>query len=311
VAATANVLGLLELLESRPAVTAAQAAAELGVDPRTVRRYVASLQSLGIPVEGERGVGGGYRLAPGFRLPPLMLAEGEAAVVALGLAAVRRLGLGEPGDVDAAVAKVRRVLPRALRGRVEALDAALDFTAAPREADVPGERLLLLADAIARRRRVTLRYRAADGEESDREISPHGLVAHGGHWYLVGHDHGRDAPRTLRADRVLHAALGAAADPAPDGFDAAAAVTEAFARLPWRHEVEVVLDLPLEDARTRAGASLAVLGAEGDRTRMLLRADSLDWAASFLAGLGCAFEVRRPDELREALARLAGRLRAA
>ena len=57
---------------------------QLGIDARTVRRYVAALQDLGIPVEGQRGVGGGYRIRPGYRLPPLMLSDDEAVVVALG-----------------------------------------------------------------------------------------------------------------------------------------------------------------------------------------------------------------------------------
>ena len=137
--ATANLLQLLDLLQSRPSLTGPEAAARLGVDRRTVRRYVAALQDLGIPVEGERGVGGGYRLRPGYRLPPLMLDADEAAVVALGLAAARRLGLGDAASADAALAKIRRVLPDALRRRVEALDDVLGFTmagAAP--AGVPG-----------------------------------------------------------------------------------------------------------------------------------------------------------------------------
>ena len=85
----------------------AELAARLGVDVRTVRRDVVALRDLGIPVEGERGRGGSYRLRPGYRVPPLMFTPGEAAAVALGLMAARRLGL----ESDDALAKVRRVLP--------------------------------------------------------------------------------------------------------------------------------------------------------------------------------------------------------
>ena len=70
---TSRLLELLELLQGRPLVTGRELGDRLGVDRRTVRRDVATLQRLGIPVEGERGVGGGYRLRPGYRLPPLML----------------------------------------------------------------------------------------------------------------------------------------------------------------------------------------------------------------------------------------------
>ncbi|HKV68962.1 MAG TPA: HTH domain-containing protein, partial [Gaiellales bacterium] len=82
---TARLLELLELLQSQPVVTGREVADRLGVDARTVRRYVDALRDLGIPVEGQRGVGGGYAMRPGFRLPPLMLGEDEAVAVALGV----------------------------------------------------------------------------------------------------------------------------------------------------------------------------------------------------------------------------------
>ncbi len=72
---TSRLLELLELLQTRPLTTGREIADRLGIDARTARRYVGVLQELGIPVEGQRGVGGGYRIRPGYRLPPLMLAR--------------------------------------------------------------------------------------------------------------------------------------------------------------------------------------------------------------------------------------------
>src|SRR5512133_3120267 len=108
---TSRLLELLELLQTQALVTGREIADRLAVDRRTVRRDVATLQELGIPVEGERGVGGGYRLRPGFRLPPLMLSEDEATAVVLGLTAASRLGLGGVGATYGALVKIRRVLP--------------------------------------------------------------------------------------------------------------------------------------------------------------------------------------------------------
>src|SRR5215204_1425273 len=185
----ARLLELLELLQAQPVTTGGQIADRLAIDRRTVRRYVATLQELGIPVEGERGVGGGYRLRPGFRLPPLMLRDDEAVAVVLGLIAARHEGLS---SADSALAKIHRVLPDTLRRRVEALEATLGFTL-PRSVGAPvaGETVLLLADAVRRRRRVGARYGTYAGEEADRELSPYGLVVHSGRWYLAAHDHAR------------------------------------------------------------------------------------------------------------------------
>jgi predicted DNA-binding transcriptional regulator YafY len=304
-----RLFALLELLQTRPFVTGREIADELAVDRRTVRRYIATLQELGIPIEGERGVGGGYRLRPGFRLPPLMLGDDEAAAVVFGLVAAGRLGLATDG-VDGALAKIHRVLPDTVRSRVEALESTLGFTTSPDTAPaIAGGSALLLADAVRRRRRIRVRYRTFEGDESRRELSPYGLVVHSGRWYLAAHDHGRDDLRTFRVDRIEEADLAAgAAAAAPEGFDAAEHVRRSLARVPWPWEVEVLLHLAPEEARPRLPASLAELEPDGERTLLRMRVSSLDWMAGVLAGLGCAFTIRRPDELRESVRALAERL---
>jgi predicted DNA-binding transcriptional regulator YafY len=305
-----RLLELLELLQTQPLVTGREIADRLAVDRRTVRRDVATLLRLGIPVEGERGVGGGYRLRPGYRLPPLMLSEDEATAVVLGLTAARRLGLGDPDGADGALVKINRVLPDALRRRVEALEAALVFTAPATAGEPPpGETALLLAEAIRRRRRVRVAYRSFAGEETERELSPYGLVVHAGRWYLAAHDHTRSALRTFRVDRIRRAAIGDdAATASPDGFDALTHVSRSLAQVPWPWEVEVLLELPIDEARRRVPGTLAELAEEDGGTALRMRVSSLDWTASLLAGLGCPFRVRRPDELRTSVQALARRL---
>ena len=308
---TARLLEFLELLQAKPLITGREIADQLAIDPRTVRRYVEALQNLGIPVEGQRGVGGGYRIRPGYRLPPLMLTDDEAVAVALGVQAAGRLGLtGSEEAVDGALAKIHRVLPDGLRRRVEALESTLDFTTrVTRKAPVTGNTVLVLADAIRRRHRIRVTYRAFSGDETRRELSPHGLVVHSGRWYLAAHDHLRDDLRTFRIDRMLRLRVtNEAADERPDGFDAVAYVRTSLARVPWGWEVEVVLELPVEEALRRIPATLAELADEDGAMVLRMRADSLDWAATVLAGLGCAFSIRRPDELRASVRALGERL---
>jgi predicted DNA-binding transcriptional regulator YafY len=308
-----RLLALLESLQARPVVTGRELAEQLGIDARTLRRYVAALQDLGIPVEGQRGVGGGYRLRPGFRLPPLMLSDDEAVVVVLGLVAARRLGLDtEDAAAGDALTKIHRVLPARLRSRVEALEAALELTARATDASpVPGETVLLLADAIRRRKRVRFRYRSFSGAVSDRELSPFGLVVHEGRWYLAAHDHGRGELRTFRVDRMTRIAAGEESALAPEAdFDTAAYVSSSLASVPWAWEVEVALDLTLPAAAERIPPTLGALAEEDGKVILRMRVDSLDWMATVLAGLGCGFAIRKPAELAESVRNLAARLTA-
>ncbi len=114
---TTRVLTMLELLQAHHRMGGAELARRLGVDERTVRRYAARLDELGVPVVAERGRYGGYRLMPGYKLPPLMLTGDEATAVVLGLLAGRRIGL--PGQAtESALAKIQRVLAAELRDRL-------------------------------------------------------------------------------------------------------------------------------------------------------------------------------------------------
>jgi predicted DNA-binding transcriptional regulator YafY len=199
-----------------------------------------------------------------------------------------------------------------LRRRVEALEATLAFTEAPpRAAPVRGDAALRLAEAIRRRRRLRVRYRTFAGDESDRELSPHGLVVHSGRWYLAAFDHGRDDLRTFRADRMSRVAIAKEpALPPPEEFDAVAEVSRSLARVPWNWEVEVLLDLAVDQAAERIPATLGELIETEDGTLLRMRVGSLDWMAGVLAGLDCPFAIRRPAELHKSVRALAERLTA-
>src|SRR5262245_19767316 len=109
---TTRLLTILELLQAHPSLSGAALARRLEVEPRSVRRYITMLQDMGMPIEATHGPGGGYRLRPGFKLPPLLFSEEEATAIVLGLLSSPWLVLGQaPVAVEGALAKVLRVLP--------------------------------------------------------------------------------------------------------------------------------------------------------------------------------------------------------
>ncbi|MFF5207705.1 helix-turn-helix transcriptional regulator [Streptosporangium sp. NPDC000396] len=305
-----RVLALLELLQASPGLTGPELAARLEVDERTVRRYAVKLAELGVPVEAERGRYGGYRLLPGYKLPPLMLTDDEATAVVLGLLAGRRTGLAVgQAATESALAKIQRVLPRALRERVDAVPATLEHTRAPAPVSTPkAGPLLALAEAARHGHTVRLTYRSWRGDDSERDLDPYGIVFHSGRWYVAGFDHNSGEIRTFRVDRVAGAERTGQVFDAPDGFDPVAHVVGSLSAVPYRHEVKVLLATTMEEAAGRVPASTARLTETPGGILLETRAERLSGMAQMLAGLGWPFTVITPDELRGEIRALARRL---
>jgi predicted DNA-binding transcriptional regulator YafY len=311
---TARVLALLEILQAGGTHTAAELADRLGVDERTVRRYVDHLLDLDVPVWAARGRHGGYHLAPGYRMPPLMLTDEEALAVLLGLVAGQRAGLVSTSApaAEAAAAKVRRVLPKALGRRLDALMVTAEFTAPTRPGASPETVVLLtLAEAARDRQPVAIDYTDRDGHRSQRTVHPYGIVAHSGRWYVTGEDSIRRDVRTFRLDRIEIATALPGSFEVPEGFDAVDQLLSGLAEAPYRHDVSLRVQGALEEVRSRLPAAIAtvseipteppaIAGATtaDEWVRVRIRAERLDWIPALLASLDRPFEIEHPDSLR-------------
>jgi predicted DNA-binding transcriptional regulator YafY len=310
-----KLLAALELLQAHGRLAGAELARRLGVDGRTVRRYIVALEEMGIPITSERGRDGGYGLVAGFKLPPMLFTDEEALALALGLLAARGLGLARaaPG-LASAQAKLERVMPEPLRKRTRAADAAiaLDLPAAsPGAAAVDPATLARLSEATEASQAVELTYRAADGATTRRRVDPYGLAWRGGSWYVSGWCHLRNGVRHFRIDRIEASRKLQASFTRPPDFDLLAELTAAIATLPRAHSAEIALDADHATARRQIFAALGRLEplSGGRGTLLFVETDDLDWLARELARLPFRFEIRRPTALRRALRRHAERLR--
>src|SRR5262245_17400297 len=181
-----RVLTVLEILQAREHVSGAELAERLEVNVRTVQRYIARLQDLCVPVESVRGVGGFYRLKPGFRLPPMMFTDDEAFAVMLGLRGLRHLGLSAFAPAtEGAAAKLARVLPEPLRNGVRMMDEVVALEPGPWVVSTSAESLIRVAAAIRGAFRLTFEYESHAGARSEREIEPYGVAHVDGRWYLA------------------------------------------------------------------------------------------------------------------------------
>ncbi|MFN8080718.1 MAG: YafY family protein [Kineosporiaceae bacterium] len=317
---TARALRLLGLLQSRRSWSGAELAERLGVTTRTVRRDVERLRDLGYPVSGGPGVAGGYRLASGGALPPLMLDDEQAVAVAVSLG----LGAGEGvhGVAEAALRTLTtfdQVLPPRLRERVEAIRSATVTLIRPgtrSDAELIDPDLLLeLARAVRDGVRVRLDYVDRDGAGSERDTEPYRLVTTGRRWYLLAWDRDRDDWRTFRLDRIRRAQPSTLRFARREEPDAAAHLERSLTQWPYRHVGRVRLTASAAQARTVLSPMVATVTAIDEHHCLVeAGADRVEALAWYLAQAALRLDVElvvlEPPELAETLVRLGERLRA-
>jgi predicted DNA-binding transcriptional regulator YafY len=301
-----RVLMVLELLQARDHVTGAELADRLEVDLRTVQRYIVRLKDLNIPIDSSRGVGGAYRLKPGFRLPPLLLTNEEAFALSLGLHALRQIGLAAFAPAtENTLAKLRRVLPESLRDSISTVDDVVAIEPGPWVVTTSVETLICAASGIRTGKRVRFDYQSHDGAKSHRQIEPYALMHSDGRWYLIGYCLSRRAMRTFRLDRVSNAALGTGTFRRPEGFDARGYMREHMPFVQSEYQIDVWIDLPIEEARDYFMPSRVSIEAEDGGTRARCGRDRLEMFAAMLLSTGRRIVVFGPDELRETFKQLA------
>ena len=310
-ATTERVLRLLALLQRQPSWTAAELAAELGVTDRSVRRDVERLRAVGYPVHAAAGVGGGYQLGAGTRLPPLLLDDEEAIATAVSL----RLAAGGTvaGAGEAALrtlAKLDQVMPPRLRAEVRAVHGATETLVAP-GAEIDAELLVTLARACRDAVRVRFRYASRDGGERERTAEPVRMVATSRRWYLMAWDTDRGDWRTFRLDRMREVTATTWRFRAREHPDPAAYVQRSVTEGPYRYLARVRVHATPGQVRELVPPQVGRVEDDRDGWCVLVAGgDDLDWLALHIARLGFQAEVQEPPELREAAAHLAQRLAA-
>lgn len=199
-----RLLILMRLREEAP-VRAADLAGECGCSVRTVYRDIDALCQAGVPVAAMPGEG--YRLVPGYHLPPIAFTAQEAVQLLLGSDLALRLGTAAQRDaVRAAAAKVEAVLRPETRREVDHLRDRIRVSRWTQVQSSPW--LPLLQQAVIHDRVVRLRYHAfSSGEVTERRVEPHFLIFYGDDWHLVAHCRLRGEVRDFRAGRIREAEL--------------------------------------------------------------------------------------------------------
>lgn len=206
-------LDRLDLLASRlkadEPMTIAELAAEFAVSGRTLARDLALLRDRGLPVEAERGRGGGVRLHRLWGVGRLTLTAPEAINLLVSLAIAEKTQAPRLlANLDPVRRKLAASFSPALRARIGGLRKRILIGAAaskhvlggfvpPAQAEVAA-----LFEAFLEQRQLAFHYSGAGGERRVRHVEPQLLLLNYPVWYLLAWDLDRAAVRTFRCDRM-------------------------------------------------------------------------------------------------------------
>ncbi|MDP4534769.1 YafY family protein [Alkalimonas collagenimarina] len=306
---TLRVLTVLELLQSNGRLTGTELANQLGVDTRTVRRYIRVLEDMGVPVTTEQGREGGYMLVAGFKLPPMMFTNEETFALSLGLLAASNLRLaGTEPALHSVQAKLERVMPAKLKSRAKAIASSVSLVLPQSVSDTYEPHLEPLLDALEQQRSISIRYASYQQEPVSRQVDPYGLLFRRGRWYMSGYCHLRKELRTFRLDRLQQVQLLEHRFERPTDFNTAEHFHQSLNNMPCNLEVKVCLHTNKVEAEEVLGSMAAMLQPQHNGLLLSTRTDSSYWFALWLSQLPFDFTILEPLELKQAVKRQAERL---
>ena len=194
-----RVISTLMLLQTKKIVKATSIAERYGTSLRTVYRDISTLKNAGIPIIGDPGIG--YSIMDGYRLPPIMFNEGEAASL---LTAEKFIGRLTDQDTQAyyssAMIKIKAILRSAEKQSLEVLDHSIAIS--NKQSSINKAYLQDLFKSIAAKHILGIEYKKPDGTSSERKLEPIGCYHNADNWYLVAYCQLKKAYRTFKVNRI-------------------------------------------------------------------------------------------------------------
>ncbi len=199
-----RIIAILIQLQSKRVVRAQELADRFGVSLRTIYRDVRTLETCGVPIVSEAGVG--YSIMEGYRLPPIMFTREEAGSFLAAEKLMQKFTDKSLGAYhESAMYKVKSVLRGREKDWIDALESQvlIDPAQVLFNDDIPNA-LEILFESIAEKKQVFLKYQSLrEAVPSERNIEPVGLFHENNYWYVHGYCHSREDYRQFRTDRML------------------------------------------------------------------------------------------------------------
>lgn len=309
-----RMLKLLKVLREKPGLLAGALAAEIGVDLRSIFRYVAKLRLAGLQVESDRKLG--YRLSGESFLPPLQLSTEEAlALLALGQSTGAREQMAMFGPLERAMTKVSEQLPAQIRQEAKGeLEHMKIQSAAGSDAKIVMDVYARVKRAIGERRVLKCEYDRRGGKSSKFHLQPYALYFGVRAWYVIGWHMEKQSVRTLRLSRFGRVELLKEEFEVPRNFSLEEHFGNAWVMVKgdrsWAVELMFSPGLAETISETRWHKTQEVEILESGELRFTCTVDGLDEIVWWVLSMGASCRVVKPVALqkrvREQAAKIAG-----
>lgn len=198
-----RIIAIFIQLQSKRVVKAQELADRFEVSLRTIYRDIRTLESCGVPISSEAGVG--YTLMEGYRLPPVMFTKEEAGSFVAAEKLMEKFTDKSLGAYfTSAMYKVKSVLRGSEKDWISMLETQVMINPAQTlfNENIP-DALQVLFESIAEKKQVVLKYQSLQADKSsERMIEPVGIFHENNFWYVWAYCHLRNDYRQFRTDRI-------------------------------------------------------------------------------------------------------------
>jgi len=202
---------LASMLKSEDLLIVNDLAQHLGVSTRTLYRDINLLRERGLPIDADRGRGGGVRLHRSWGLGKLNVTDQETVDLLISLAVSEKMNsplfMNSLASIRfklmALLSSDQKLKIKTLRGRIRIGSSASPLVLSSYEI-APFKNQSELRTAFLAQKQLLINYVDEKEISSERLIEPHYLYLNYPVWYVLSWDHLRADFRTFRCDRIVH-----------------------------------------------------------------------------------------------------------
>ncbi|PRR86047.1 HTH domain protein [Clostridium luticellarii] len=199
-----NLLEMIMIIQYKGLTTASELAQTLGVDKKTVYRYISSLNKANIPVYTKKGRYGGFYIDKNFYMKPVDLTKEEltALLMASEMLTTQNEFVYER-ELKSAVYKIKNVCVNSKMDLNDIDDTgnfSMDYIGNTENLE---NKISKVNYSMNKGRSLNINYFSINKSNlTMRKVDPYNLIFKQGDWYIIGYCHMKDDVESFKLNRI-------------------------------------------------------------------------------------------------------------